>query len=312
MRKLFLLGLTLILFSACQNKPERFTTASSNIDEVKALLADYKAGNWEGWQSHYADSALVYHNSWDKGTSPQELAKALKGTLANTSSYDFPEKDSNGENNIFYEQTIDDDGHTWVNFWGDWRGTLAATGQNIEIPVHLSMQMKDGKIYREYGFYDLSKYTVAMQAIEKANNMSVEDKVITAKVDAFVNEFLNKKNATVLNDILADNFVRYMNDTKDATGSKELVKNMNVFFAGFPDFKIKLLHRSPIFNNTQFVHWEMTGTNTGEFAGAPATGKKVKVTGLARWHFNKDGKADEEDVFYDRLNLMEQLGRSLK
>jgi len=72
-----------------------------------------------------------------------------------------------------------------------------------------------------------------------------------------------------------------------------------------------LLHRSPIFDNTQFTHWEMTGTNTGEFAGSPATGKKVKITGLSRIHFNGDGKVDEENVFYNELDLMKQLGKTL-
>jgi hypothetical protein len=102
MKKLFLLGLTIILFSACQNKPERFTTTSSNIDEVKALVADYNAGNWDGWLSHYADTAKMYHNTWDKSASPSELLEGLKGNLANTSSYGFAEKDSNGEKSIFY------------------------------------------------------------------------------------------------------------------------------------------------------------------------------------------------------------------
>jgi steroid delta-isomerase-like uncharacterized protein len=141
--------------------------------------------------------------------------------------------------------------------------------------------------------------------------MTVEDKVITAKVDMFVNEFLNKQNASILNDILDSKFVHTVNDVKDATGPEELATNMKVFFTGFPDFNITLLHRSPIFNNTQFLHWEMTGTNSGEFAGSPATGKKVKVTGLSRIHVNGQGKIDEENVFYDQLALMTQLGKTL-
>ena len=310
MKKLLLIGLALALFAACQ-KPERFTTSSSNIDEVKALLADYSAGNWDGWMTHYTDSAKLFHNTWDKSVPPKEMAKALKGILANTSSYGFQEKDSNGENDIFYEQTLSDDGNTWVNFWGDWRGTLAANGQKLEVPVHISFQMDGGKIVKEYAFYNLAEYAAAMQAIEKANNMPVEDKVIDAQIEKFVSEFLNKKDASVLKDIVADNFVRYMNDVKESSGADELASHMDVFFKGFPDFKITPLHKSPIFNNTRFVHWQMTGTNTGEFNGSPATGKKVKITGLSRLHFNGDGKLDEENVFYDQLDLMQQLGHTL-
>ena len=308
MKKLLLLGLTLVLFTSCQ-KAERYTTTSSNIDEMKALIADYNAGNWEGWMSHYADSAKLYHNSL-KAATPQEIRDALKGILTNVSSYGFAEKNAEGEDNLYFEQIISDEGNTWVNFWGGWHGTLKANGEELDIPVHLTCKMVDNKIVEEDAYYDMSKYAAAMEAIEKANNMPVEEKTIDAQIEKFVSEFLNKKDASVLGDILADNFVRYMNDVKESSGAAELASNMDVFFKGFPDFKITLLHKSPIFNNTRFVHWQMTGTNTGEFNGSAATGKQVKITGLSRLHFNGNGKIDEEDVFYDQLSLMQQLGKN--
>jgi len=162
MKKLFLLGLTIVLLTACQNKPERFTTTSPNIDVIKKLVSDYEAGNWEAWAANYSDSAKIYHNTWKKGATPEETSDALKAILANTSSYGF----DHGEDEIFFEQTIDDDGETWVNFWGDWHGTLAANSQEIEIPVHLTCRMVDGKIQSEYGFYDVSEFVLALQAID--------------------------------------------------------------------------------------------------------------------------------------------------
>lgn len=162
MKKLLLLGLAVIVFTACQNKPERYTTTSTNIDEIKALVADYESGNWDAWAAHYADTAKIFHNTWKTGSTPAETQEALKSILANTSSYGFDK----GDENIFFEQTIDDDGKTWVNFWGNWRGTIAANSQEIEIPVHLSIHMENGKIVNEYGFYDVSQFQAAMQAIE--------------------------------------------------------------------------------------------------------------------------------------------------
>ena len=170
MKKLFLLGFAAILFIACQNKPERFTTTSANIDVIKKLLNDYHAGDWDAWKSNYADTAKIFHNTWKTGASPDETIASLKSILANTSKYRFDE----GEDEIFYEQTIDDDGKTWVNFWGNWRGTLAANGQELEIPVHLSCHMADGKIVNEYGFYDVSNFVLAIQAIETAKTLNEE------------------------------------------------------------------------------------------------------------------------------------------
>ena len=208
---------------------------------------------------------------------------------------------------------IDSDDESWLNYWGTWRGKLKANDKEIDIPVHITSQYVDGKVVQLYNYWDSAPITAALGEIEKANNMSVEDKVIKNTVDSFIADFFNKQgsDSNIVNELLANDYVRYLNDVKVASNPDELQEGMKVFFTGFPDFHIKLLHRSPIFNNTQFVHWELTGTNTGEFAGSPATGNNVKVTGLSRIHFNGEGKVDEENVFYNELDFMNQLGKTL-
>jgi len=50
-----------------------------------------------------------------------------------------------------------------------------------------------------------------------------------------------------------------------------------------------------------------SGTNDGEFGGAPATGKAVKVRGVQ--HFRcKDGLVLQQDAYWDALTMMTQLG----
>jgi predicted ester cyclase len=299
MKKLFLLAVTLIMFTACQQE-QRYFSESPEIDSFKASISEYGSGNWEAWHSHFADTAKLYINSL-KSITATDLENAQKEMLSNFSSYGFQDKGS------FIEMVLDSEDETWVYYWANWHGTLKANGQEIDVPVHLASQYVDGKVVELHDYYDSAPITVALAEIEKANNMPLEDKAITAQVDKLVSEFFNNKNMAVLSDVVADNYVRYMNDVKVASNPQEFADGMNVFFTGFPDFNIKLLHRSPIFDNTQFTHWQMTGTNTGEFAGSPATGKKVKITGLSRVHFNGDGKVDEENVFYNELDLMKQL-----
>lgn len=302
MKKLFLLAVTLIMFTACQQE-QRYFSESPEIDSFKASISEYGSGNWEAWHSHFSDTAKVYVNSL-KSITATDLENAQKEMLSNFSSYGFQDKGS------FIEMVLDSEDETWVYYWANWHGTLKANGQEIDVPVHIASQYVDGKIVELHDYYDSAPITVALAEIEKANNMPLEEKAITAQVDKLISEFFNNKNMAVLSDVVADNYVRYMNDVKVASNPQEFADGMNVFFTGFPDFNIKLLHRSPIFDNTQFTHWQMTGTNTGEFAGSPATGKKVKITGLSRVHFNGDGKVDEENVFYNELDLMKQLGEN--
>lgn len=304
MRKLFLLGLTLIFITACENQKQRYFSESPEITSFKSSLEQYKNGDWDAWSSHFADTTKFHVNS-NNGISIDEFKNGQLEILSNFTSYGFIDKGS------FVEMVLDSEDETWVNYWATWRGKLKANNQEIDIPVHISSRYIDGKVVDFYNYWDSAPLTNALAEIEKANNMPVEEKAIAAAVDKLVNEFHNKKNTAILSEFLDDNYIRYMNDVKVATNPKELADAMNVFFTGFPDFKIKLLHKSPVFNNTQFLHWEMTGTNTGEFDGTPATGKKVKVTGLSRVHFNGEGRMDEENVFYDQLALMQQLGRTI-
>jgi hypothetical protein len=165
MKKIAVLAMLLlvIVFVSCKEKePVRYATTGLEIDLVKSLIEDYEKGDWDAWLAHYADTAKLHHNATkDISLSAKEVHETLKVLLANTSSYGF-DKDS------FYERVIDDEGETWVNFWGDWKGTMAANNKELIIPVHITSQIVNGKIVEEHGYYNLSEYMANMQEIEAA------------------------------------------------------------------------------------------------------------------------------------------------
>ena len=303
MKKLFLLGLAVTLFSACQNEPKRYFSESAEIDSFKTSITEYGNGDWDAWRSHFADTAKLYVNS-TKPITVADLENAQKQLLLNFSSYGFLDKDS------FIEMVLDSDDETWVNYWATWQGKLKANDQVIDVPVHITSQFINGKVVKLFDYWDSAPITAALEEIEAANNMPADEKATMAQIDSFVNEFLNKKDSSVLSNILSDDYVRYMNGVKVASNAEELQTSMDVFFTGFPDFNISNPHRT-IKGDNVFVHWFMTGTNTGEFSGFAATGKKVKIEGLSRLHFNNEGKMDVENIYFDQLNLMQQLGKTL-
>jgi hypothetical protein len=161
MKNFLTLALTLVLITACKDAIPRYASASPEIDVVKAHITDYEEGKWDSWMGHYADTAKVYHNTTKAG-SPKEAREGLSQLLNTVSNYEFEDED------IFYEMVIDDQGERWVNFWGNWKGTLAANEKTLTIPVHLTLQFVDGKIVEEHAYYDLSAYAAEMQAIEAA------------------------------------------------------------------------------------------------------------------------------------------------
>lgn len=159
MKKLFLLALAIIVFTACQNQPQRYFSESSEIETLKAGIKAYEAQDWDAWKANFADTAKIYHNT-NKGASPDELMVGMKDMLSNFSDYKFLNEDAE------IEMIIDDDGDTWVNYWNTWGGKAKVTEKKIAVPVHLTVQFIDGKIVQEYAYYDTASIGETIAEIE--------------------------------------------------------------------------------------------------------------------------------------------------
>ena len=168
MKKLLLLGIAIVLFTAC-NQKQRYTQNSPEIDTFKSVIKNYNDQDWEGMTAHYADTAKTFNNSSDIGLSLTEMITSHKEGLSDIPNRGFLDKDQE------YEMVVTDEGETWVNFWGDWEGTLKANGKKIVAPIHLTAQFKDGKIVRSSGFWDNTPLVLALQEINAMKNLPPED-----------------------------------------------------------------------------------------------------------------------------------------
>ena len=154
--------------------------------------------------------------------------------------------------------------------------------KQLNIPVHLTAQFINGKIVREYGYWDNSPIVLAIQEIEAAKNMSVEEKTLKSSIETVVKAW-NTNDKNLMASAMADNFVRTENGNVIAKGSAEYGTNlMDVFHGSFPDFKVKL-NDYQITENKIHINWTCTGTNTKPFQGNPATNKAIVTHGHSIW-----------------------------
>ena len=280
---------------------DRRESKRAETKTLEAGIAAYESGDWDKWKSHFADTAKIYVNS-KESMSVDARMKELQGAANTFSSYGFDREKE------YIEMVLDKEKETWVYYWANWSAEIDANKKKLSVPVHLALQFKNGKIVEEHAYFDGTAMNKEMAAL---STMSDLDKKIHSQIETLIDSFTNEQDFSVLGDLIADGHVRYINDVKVAAGTIELQASMAPYFTGFPDFNIEILHKSTIVDNAIFIHWKMTGTNDGEFAGSPATGKKVDVNGLSRLHFSDDGKMDSEHIHFDQLQLMEQLGKSL-
>jgi hypothetical protein len=149
MKQLFLVGLAIVLFSACDQKDTRYTQQSPEIDTFKMLMDNYKKMNWEDMTKHYADTAKIINNVIkEKAITVSQNIERNKEDAAM-----FSWVVENEE----YEMVVTDKGQTWVNFWGLWKGTMRSNNKVYDIPFHITARFIDGKIVEEHGYWNNSE-----------------------------------------------------------------------------------------------------------------------------------------------------------
>ena len=171
MRPAILLGLVLLLsITSCQQ--QRYSQASPEIETVKQVLQNYDYQEWDKLVTHYADSAQIFHNSREMILTRDDLPEYFQKNDVSFSTRAF--EDENRE----YEMVVDDQGQKWVNFWGLWKGNLVANNKEIVIPVHITAKFVDGKIVKEYGYWNRGELVLELQSII---NQKIESDSLTVE-----------------------------------------------------------------------------------------------------------------------------------
>lgn len=162
MKKITYLFLVVVFISACStNEPVRYASSSPEIEISKSILNHYLEANWDAMKSYYADTAIVANNVVEeKGTSIDRATVEYKQDHELFSSMSYVAEED------FFEMVVTDDGETWVNYWGLWKGTLKASGEVFEIPLHITQRFENRKIVLEHGYWNNSAIVLALSKLE--------------------------------------------------------------------------------------------------------------------------------------------------
>ena len=112
-----------------------------------------------------------------------------------------------------------------------------------------------------------------------------------------VEEMWNTKNLNVVDEVYSPEF----------GGGHEATKQfVTAHLATFPDLHITIQDQIAE-NDLVATRYVMSGTQQGEFANIPPTGKQFTVTGIEMHRFT-DGKLVELWNLVDALSMLQQLG----
>jgi hypothetical protein len=135
----------------------------------------------------------------------------------------------------------------------------------------------------------------------------VYESKILDNTNIYVELCLNNKDHSFLKSCAIDDFTRQLNGIQVASNLNEIEAHLSIYNIAFPNLNIKIMQQS-INENQVFIQWQLTGTNTGMYAEALPTGKNVNISGSSTLVFDKNGKLKEEIIYYNELDLLQQLG----
>lgn len=89
-------------------------------------------------------------------------------------------------------------------------------------------------------------------------------------------------------------------------GQEEMRKALVENFTAMPDFELEI-HSVRTTDDGAATEWTMTGTQTGDYPGLPATGRSISVRGASFIRF-EEGKIAWDRDYYDMYQFLAQLG----
>lgn len=104
--------------------------------------------------------------------------------------------------------------------------------------------------------------------------------------------------------LVADDYVRHSKSGEESL--TDVLTSIGEQHAAFSDFSVRVLQAIED-DNLVAIHWESTGTHSGEFMGVPATGRTVTVTG-ASFVRHHDGRITDEAVVWDPREMLSAVG----
>ncbi len=134
--------------------------------------------------------------------------------------------------------------------------------------------------------------------------MSAEQ--LTAIHRRYNDEVLSEGKLDLIDTIFAPDYVDHVSASPEIHGLEGIRAFAGTVRTAFPDAQFTVEDRI-VAGDKLVARWTMHGTHQGEFAGIPATGKQVTLTGIAIHRFEGD-KIRESWDYYDALGLLQQLG----
>jgi len=122
-------------------------------------------------------------------------------------------------------------------------------------------------------------------------------------------ELIEGGNLGVADEIIATDYVYHAPPSPDLRGRENIKQALVAWRSAFPDIRFSIDDEIAA-GDRVVIRWTLDATHGGEFRGAPPTGKKVRMDGVAIYRI-VDGQIVQHWAYGDYVGFFQQLGFQL-
>jgi len=136
--------------------------------------------------------------------------------------------------------------------------------------------------------------------------MSVERNKDTFR--RYVDKVWKDEKLAIADEVFAEKYLSHQSDgTVLERGPDDVKQFVTEYRSAFSD--VENIVEDMIGEDDKVVNrWTLHVTHTGEFRGIPATGKRIRITGIGIFRFSEEAKVVESWDSLDQLGMLQQLG----
>ena len=133
---------------------------------------------------------------------------------------------------------------------------------------------------------------------------------VVNEVRRFWEEAFNGRDVSILDDLIADEYVNHAARPGTPPGRAGQAAVMQRLWAALTGARFEIAHLA-VDGDVVICIGSMSGTHDGELLGVPASGRRVEWRMCHLMRFDADGRAIEHRAIRDDLGLMRQMGRAV-
>ena len=282
----FILLTSLSIISSCGQSFAKIEVTDEKSKIIEKIFQEVSAENTDYIEEAFSDEMKMVNPKkveFDKAS----FISGIKDMYDLFDNITFESSDGDADGSEI-ETNYYSNGKVWTSIWNNFSATGKYTGQQINIPFHISYQWEGNKIIEEFQFYDMTAFENEAAARNAQNNISpmsgkiVQNDEKSKTVTRFMKAYIDNNLSSVKN-IFSESAIIQINDVDVS------FDELNTGFSNGHNYFNGIAHSNVTVTTMYYNNGEVFTNSWYDWSGiSKATNDTLNIRGYAYYKWEGD------------------------